>query len=79
MLTDNGKQFTGRFTQPRPTEVLFERICRDNGIAAIADQATHPDHDGQGGAISPDSATRMPRRRACSPPSRKRKRRWTHS
>ncbi|WP_141961744.1 IS481 family transposase [Actinoallomurus bryophytorum] len=32
VLTDNGKQFTGRFTQPRPTEVLFERICRDNGI-----------------------------------------------
>jgi transposase InsO family protein len=32
VLTDNGKQFTGRFTRPRPTEVLFERICRDNGI-----------------------------------------------
>jgi len=25
VLTDNGKQFTGRFTKPRPTEVLFER------------------------------------------------------
>ncbi|MEU6611585.1 IS481 family transposase [Streptomyces shenzhenensis] len=32
MLTDNGKQFTGRFTKPRPAEVLFERICRENGI-----------------------------------------------
>ena len=32
VLTDNGKQFTGRFTRPRPAEVLFERICRDNGI-----------------------------------------------
>jgi transposase InsO family protein len=32
VLTDNGKQFTGRFTKPRPSEVLFERICRDNGI-----------------------------------------------
>ncbi|MEU6410324.1 IS481 family transposase [Microbispora sp. NPDC046933] len=32
VLTDNGKQFTGRFTKPRPTEVLFERICRENGI-----------------------------------------------
>ena len=25
VLTDNGKQFTGRFTKPRPGEVLFER------------------------------------------------------
>ena len=32
VLTDNGKQFTGRFTRPRPSEVLFERICRENGI-----------------------------------------------
>jgi len=32
ILTDNGKQFTGRFTRPRPAEVLFERICRENGI-----------------------------------------------
>ena len=27
------KQFTGRFGKPRPAEVLFERICRENGIA----------------------------------------------
>lgn len=32
VLTDNGKQFTGRFTKPFPTEVMFERICRENGI-----------------------------------------------
>jgi hypothetical protein len=25
VLTDNGKQFTGRFTRPRPAEVMFER------------------------------------------------------
>ncbi len=31
VLTDNGKQFTGRFGKPRPAEVLFERICRENG------------------------------------------------
>jgi transposase InsO family protein len=31
VLTDNGKQFTGRFNRP-PGEVLFERICRENGI-----------------------------------------------
>ena len=34
LLTDNGKQFTGRFTRPRPTEVLFERVCREHGISA---------------------------------------------
>ena len=32
VLTDNGKQFTGRFGRPRPAAVLFERICRENGI-----------------------------------------------
>jgi hypothetical protein len=32
VLSDNGKQFTGRFGQPRPAEVLFERICRENAI-----------------------------------------------
>ena len=34
MLTDNGKQFTGRFTKPRPAEVLFEKVCREHGITA---------------------------------------------
>lgn len=32
VLSDNGKQFTGKYTKPLPVEVLFERICRDNGI-----------------------------------------------
>jgi transposase InsO family protein len=32
VLSGNGKQFTGRFGRPRPAEVLFERICRENGI-----------------------------------------------
>lgn len=32
VLTDNGKQFTGRFTRPLPAEVLFERTCRELGI-----------------------------------------------
>ncbi|WP_327584615.1 integrase core domain-containing protein [Nonomuraea sp. NBC_00507] len=34
VLTDNGKQFTGRFTKPRPAEVLFERVCQENGFTA---------------------------------------------
>jgi transposase InsO family protein len=32
VLTDNGRQFTGRFGKPRPAEVLFDRICRENAI-----------------------------------------------
>jgi transposase InsO family protein len=35
VLTDNGKVFTGRFGRPRPAEVLFERICRKNGIKQL--------------------------------------------
>jgi transposase InsO family protein len=31
ILTDNGKVFTGRFGA-KQTEVLFDRICRENGI-----------------------------------------------
>jgi transposase InsO family protein len=31
VLTDNGKVFTGRFGT-HPSEVLFDRICRENGI-----------------------------------------------
>jgi hypothetical protein len=32
ILTDNGKVFTGRYG-PRPSEVLFDRILREQGIA----------------------------------------------
>jgi Integrase core domain len=32
VLTDNGKQFTARFGRPQGAEVLFDRICRENGI-----------------------------------------------
>jgi transposase len=33
ILTDNGKVFTGRFHKPGvPVEVLFDKICRENGI-----------------------------------------------
>jgi transposase InsO family protein len=31
VLTDNGKVFTGRYSKPA-VEVLFDRICRQNGI-----------------------------------------------
>ena len=32
ILTDNGKVFTGRFG-PQPMEVMFDRICRENGVS----------------------------------------------
>ena len=34
ILTDNGKVFTNRFGLT-PTEVLFDRLCRDNGVAHL--------------------------------------------
>ena len=34
LLTDNGKVFTGRLG-PHPSEVLFDRICRDHGITHL--------------------------------------------
>ncbi|MGY4903214.1 IS481 family transposase [Streptomyces sp. 900116325] len=33
VLTDNGKQFTARFSPGKPGETMFDRICRENGIA----------------------------------------------
>jgi transposase InsO family protein len=42
VLTDNGKQFTGRFGKPRPAEVLFERICRRNGIKQLLTKPYSP-------------------------------------
>src|ERR1700694_5833712 len=41
VLTDNGKVFTGRFTQP-PVEVLFDRICRENGVDHLLTQPRSP-------------------------------------
>lgn len=47
VLTDNGKQFTGRFTKPRPAEVMFERICRENGITARLTKPRSPTSTGK--------------------------------
>lgn len=47
VLTDNGKQFTGRFTKPRPAEVLFERVCRENGITARLTKPRSPTTTGK--------------------------------
>ena len=61
VLTDNGKQFTGRFTRPRPAEVLFERVCREHGITAQADQAVLADHHREDRTVAPDAAPRTAR------------------
>lgn len=47
VLTDNGKQFTGRHTRPQPVEVLFERICRHNGITARLTKPRSPTTTGK--------------------------------
>jgi hypothetical protein len=33
ILTDNDKQFTGKYGRARPSEVLFDRICPRRGIS----------------------------------------------
>jgi hypothetical protein len=46
ILTDNGKVFTGRFG-PRTGEVLFDRICRENGIKHILTRPRSPTTTGK--------------------------------
>jgi len=46
VLTDNGKVFTGRFAQP-PVEVLFDRICRENGVDHILTAPRSPTTTGK--------------------------------
>jgi transposase InsO family protein len=45
VLTDNGKQFTDRFG--KGGEVLFDRICRDNGIVHRLTQPASPTTTGK--------------------------------
>jgi transposase InsO family protein len=46
ILTDNGKVFTGRFG-PGTGEVLFDRICRENGITHILTAPRSPTTTGK--------------------------------
>lgn len=46
LLTDNGKVFTGRFNHP-PVEVLFDRICRENGIEHLLTAPRSPTTTGK--------------------------------
>jgi transposase InsO family protein len=47
MLTDNGRQFTGKYSRPWPTEVLFDRICRKNGIEHLLTKVRSPTTTGK--------------------------------
>src|SRR4051794_16361091 len=47
VLSDNGKQFTGRFSKPRSAEVPFERICGRNGIETILTKPRSPTTTGK--------------------------------
>jgi transposase InsO family protein len=46
ILTDNGKVFTGKYAQP-PVEVLFDRICRENGVEHLLTQPRSPTTTGK--------------------------------
>jgi transposase InsO family protein len=46
VLTDNGKVFTGKYAQP-PVDVLFDRLCRENGIDHLLTQQRSPTTTGK--------------------------------
>jgi transposase InsO family protein len=46
ILTDNGKVFTGRFGR-NDSEVLFDKICRENGITHILTKPASPTTTGK--------------------------------
>jgi transposase InsO family protein len=46
VLTDNGKVFTGHYAEP-PVEVLFDRICRENGVDHILTRPASPTTTGK--------------------------------
>lgn len=59
---DNGKVFTGRFG-PHPTEVLFDRILREHGIAHRQTGIRSPTTTQRDRALPPEPASRVPRRK----------------
>ncbi len=76
ILTDNGKVFTARFG-PGKGQVLFDRICRENGIKHLltAPQLAH--HHRQGGALPQDGESGVPRGARLRLASRRPRRSWT--
>ena len=58
LLTDNARVFTGRIG-PHPVEVLFDRICRENGHPPPAHGRALSDHHGQDRALPQDASRRL--------------------
>jgi transposase InsO family protein len=61
VLTDNGKVFTGRHSSTT-SEVLFDRICRQNGITHRLTGVRSPDHHREDRAVPPHPANGVPGR-----------------
>ena len=61
VLTDNGKVFTDRFGRT-PAEVLFDRICRENGITHRLTAPRSPTTTGKIERFHRTLARRVPRR-----------------
>ena len=74
VITDNGKQFTDRFSRYGPTrgEVLFDKICRHNGITH---RLTAPASPNQNGKVERFHGTFRPRSASWDRSSRSRRRR----
>ncbi len=74
ILSDNGKVFTGRFG-PGSGEVLFDRICRENGIRHLLTAPRSPTTTGKVErfhktcAVSSSPARSSPPSRRPRPPS----------
>lgn len=47
VLTDNGGQFTGRHLKPLPVQVLFAKVCHDNGMKQWLTKPRFPTTTGQ--------------------------------
>ena len=61
VITDNGKQFTDRFG--KGGEVLFDRICRENGITHRLTAPASPNQNGKVERFHGTLPPRVPRRR----------------
>jgi Integrase core domain len=58
VLTDNGKVFTERFGTHQ-AEVLFDRMCRENGVSPSPNRAPLADDHGKDRALPPERAQRV--------------------
>ena len=77
VLTGNGKQFTGRFGKPRSAEVMFERICRENGITQRLTKPRSPRPPGRSSGCTRPCSWNCSTSAGRSPASRTPRPQWT--